>query len=467
MNSRLLKCIIVIAVGVGIWLIPAPVGVKQQAWNLFAFFVATILGLILQPFSMGIVCFSSLTFIALAKVLTPAQVLSGFGNGTIWLVVSAVLFSKAFVKTGLGRRIAYKIMETIGHKTLNIAYALAISDLIISPATPSVTARSGGVIFPIGKSVAEAFGSYPGETSKKMGAFLIQSVTHVSMVTSTVFLTAQAGNVLVAALAAKVLNYNIDWMLWFKAAIVPSMVLFLITPMILYKFYSPEIKETPAAKEIAQKELEKMGPMKQSEKILSGTFILALALWATSQWTKVDATIVGMLGISIMLLTQVLTWEDVITEKTAWDTLVWMGSIIALAGFLNSLGFIGWFSKLISASLTGYEWTTVLMLVLIIHMYTQYAFAGLSAHVTAFFPALAAVAIAAGAPVPITVISLGMMSSLCGCLTQYASGPSPIFFGAGYTDVKTWWKIGFFMSLLHITVLLGVGLPWWKFIGLW
>lgn len=467
MSSRLLKCLAVIAVGLGIWIIPVPTGLNSQAWNLFAFFVATILGLILQPFSMGIVCFASLTFIALAKVLTPAQVLSGFGNGTIWLVVSAVLFSKAFVKTGLGRRIAYLIMQSIGHKTLNIAYALAISDLIIAPATPSVTARSGGVIFPIGKSVAEAFNSYPGESSRKIGAYLIQSVTHVSMVTSTVFLTAQAGNVLVAALSAKVLNYNIDWMLWFKAAIVPSMVLFWAIPFILYKFYPPEIKETPAAKNIAKVELDKMGPMKTSEKILACTFILALALWATSQWTKVDATIVGMFGITIMLLTQVLTWEDVITEKTAWDTLVWMGSIIALAGFLNTLGFIPWFSKIIGDSLGTYSWTTVLILVLIIHMYTQYAFAGLSAHVTAFFPALATVAISAGAPVPITVISLGMMSSLCGCLTQYASGPSPIFFGAGYTDVKTWWKIGFLISLLHIAVLLGIGLPWWKFIGLW
>lgn len=467
MNPRLWKSILLVSVGIAIWSIPVPEGLTPQAWKLFAFFVSTILGLILQPFPMGIVCFISLTLIALSKVLTPAQVLSGFSNGTIWLVVAAVLFSKAFVKTGLGRRIAYLIMKAIGTKTIYIAYALAISDLIIAPATPSVTARSGGVVFPIAKSVAEAFGSYPGATARKMGSFLIQSVTHVSMVTSTTFLTAQAGNVLIGALAAKVLNYNIDWMLWFKAAIVPSMTLFLLVPLVLYKFYPPEIKETPKAKEIAQTELDNMGAMKVEEKILFCTFILALFLWATAQWTKVDATIVGMFGVSIMLAGGVLSWDDVIGEKSAWDTLVWMGSIIALAGFLNSLGFIAWFSKIISTSLAGYSWHIVLVLILIIHMYTQYAFAGLSAHVTAFFPALAAVGIAAGAPVPITVISLGMVSSLCGCLTHYASGPSPIFFGSNYTDVKTWWKIGFLISLMHITILLVVGGVWWKIIGLW
>jgi divalent anion:Na+ symporter, DASS family len=421
----------------------------------------------LQPLPMGVTCFVSITFTALVGVLQPAQVLSGFGNLTIWLIVSAFLFSRGFIKTGLGRRIAFMIMRAIGHRTINLAYALAISDLIISPATPSVTARSGGIIFPIAKSLAVAFDSEPGVTSRRMGAFLIQSVTHVSMVTSSLFLTSQAGNTLVAALAAKTLNYEIDWLLWFKASVVPGMISLALVPYLIYKFYPPEIKETPEAKRIAQRELEQMGPVKTSEKILMFVFISSLVLWATGQWTKIDPTVVGMIGVSIMLVGNVLDWQDMIGEKSAWDTMIWMGSIITLAGFLNSLGFIAWFSKIVGGAIVGLSWTFALALILVIYMYTQYAFAGLSAHVTALFPALAAVAIATGAPVAITVLSLGFVSSLCGCLTHYASGPSPIFFGAGYTDVKTWWKIGFWMSLLHLLIWGGVGAIWWKVIGLW
>lgn len=467
MNAKLIKGIAVLAVGAIIWFLPVPAGLKPEAWRLFAIFAATILGLILQPLPMGIVCFVSLTIAAVLKVLTPAQVLSGFGNTTIWLIVSAFLFSRAFINTGLGRRIAFIIMHAIGHRTLNLAYALAISDLIISPATPSVTARSGGIIFPIAKSLAVAFGSEPGEGSKKMGAFLIQSVTHVSMVTSAMFMTSQAGNTLVVALAQKTLNYQVDWLLWIKASIVPGAISLLLVPYLLYRFYPPEIKETPEAKLIAKKELEQLGPMKTSEKILTFVFISSLLLWATGQWTKIDPTVVGMIGVSIMLVGNVLDWQDVVGEKGAWDTLVWMGSIIALAGFLNSFGFIAWFSKIVGASLVGYSWTVALLLIMILYMYTQYAFAGLSAHVTALFPALAAVAIATGAPVAMTVLSLGFISSLCGCLTHYASGPSPIFFGAGYTDVKTWWKIGFWISLVHMVIWVGVGSIWWKVLGLW
>lgn len=467
MNNTLVRWGLVVLAGAAIWLAPVPVGVKPQAWHLFAIFVSTILGFILQPAPMGIVAFLAVMFTAIVGVLTPAQVLSGFSNSTIWLIVSAFLFSRGFIKTGLGRRIAYVIMEAIGHRTLNLAYALALSDLIISPATPSVTARSGGIIFPIARSLATAFDSEPNAGPRRMGAYLIQSVTHVSMVTSSMFLTSQAGNPLVAALALKTLNYQVDWMMWFVAAVVPGVISLLFIPYFLYKIYPPEITETPEAKTIAREELAKMGPMTLHEKVLSFVFVLSLLLWATGQWTGVDATVVGMLGVSIMLVAKVLDWQDVLAEKSAWDTMIWMGSTIALAGFLNTLGFIPWFSKSVSASLGGFPWTITMGLILLLYMYSQYAFAGLSAHVTAMFPALAAVAIAAGAPPAVAVLSMGFVSSLCGCLTHYASGPSPIFFGAGYTELKPWWRIGFLVSLAHIVIWIGIGSIWWKIIGLW
>lgn len=467
MSNTLVRWGLVVLAGAIIWIMPVPVGVKPQAWHLFAIFVSTILGFILQPAPMGIVAFLAVMFTAIVGVLTPAQVLSGFSNSTIWLIVSAFLFSRGFIKTGLGRRIAYVIMEAIGHRTLNLAYALALSDLIISPATPSVTARSGGIIFPIARSLATAFDSEPNAGPRRMGAYLIQSVTHVSMVTSSMFLTSQAGNPLVAALALKTLNFQVDWMMWATAAVVPGVISLLFIPYFLYKIYPPEITETPQAKTIARQELAQMGPMTRHEKVLSFVFVMSLLLWATGQWTGLDATIVGMLGVCVMLVAGVLEWQDVLAEKSAWDTMIWMGSTIALAGFLNTLGFIPWFSKSVSASLGGFPWTTTLGLILLLYMYSQYAFAGLSAHVTAMFPALAAVAIAAGAPPTVTVLSMGFVSSLCGCLTHYASGPSPIFFGAGYTELKPWWRIGFLVSLTHMVIWIGIGAIWWKVIGLW
>lgn len=467
MNKNLRNGLIVVAVGAAIWLSPVPAGVKADAWHLLAVFVATIIGFILQPMPIGAVALVSITLTALLGVLKPADVLSGFSNGTIWLIVSAFLFAKGFIKTGLGRRIAYTIMQAIGDSTLKLSYAMVLSDLVIAPATPSNTARAGGIIFPIVKSLSLAFDSEPGPTARRMGAFLMKTSFQGNAVTAAMFMTACAPNPLIVELARKTINVELSWGLWALAALVPGLVSLALIPLILYKLYPPEVTKTPEAKIFAANELTRMGPMSYGEKVVGGVFLLALALWATSMWTKLDATVIAMLGVSLMLVSGALEWKDVIEEKGAWDTMIWMGSLIALAGALAKLGLIGWFAKAVGASIAGIPWTTALLLLLVVYMYSHYGFASLAAHVTAMYAAFAAVAVAAGAPAYLTALAFAYVSNLFAGLTHYATGPAPIFFGAGYIDQATWWKLGFILSVVNMVVWIGLGSMWWKVLGLW
>jgi divalent anion:Na+ symporter, DASS family len=50
-----------------------------------------------------------------------------------------------------------------------------ITDLILSPAVPSVTARCGGIMFPIVRGLASSLGSEPNTeaSSKIIGAYLV------------------------------------------------------------------------------------------------------------------------------------------------------------------------------------------------------------------------------------------------------------------------------------------------------
>lgn len=465
--SNLVKGLIVLLVGVVIWFLPVPAGLKPQAWHLFAIFVATILGFILQPLPIGSVAFIAITITALTNTLKPAEALSGFSDGTIWLIVSAFLFAKGFIKTGLGRRIAYGLIKAIGDSTLKLGYTLALSDLIISPATPSNTARAGGIMFPIVKSLSSAFDSEPGSTSRRVGAFLMQSTYQANAITSAMFMTAMAGNPLIANLAKSTLKIDITWGTWALAAIVPGIASLIVVPYFLYKFYPPELKKTPEAKGIAAEELKKMGSMSYGEKVVAGVFVLALALWSTSDFTKINATVVAMLAVSIMLISKVLEWKDVLDEKGAWDTLIWMGSLVGLASFLSTLGFIPWFAKAVSAMLVGIPWIQAFAVLLVVYMYAHYGFASLTAHITAMYAAFAAVAVSAGAPAYLVALALGFMSNLCMSLTHYAAGPAPIYFGAGYVDQGTWWKLGFMVSVINMIIWVGLGGFWWKVLGLW
>ena len=467
-KSNFQKGIFTVLVGIVLWFMPVPAGLKPQAWHMFAIFVATIIGFILHPIPIGGVALIAVGLSGFLKVLKPAEALSGFGNATIWLIVGAYMFAKGFIKTGLGRRIAYVIMSKIATSSLKLGYSLAITDFIISPATPSNTARGGGILYPIVRSLCTAFQSEPDDgTRKKIGNYLMLSTFECDCITSSLFLTSVAPNLLVAKLAKDVTGLEITWGTYALATILPGIIALIITPYLVYKLATPELTQTPEAPELAKDELRKMGPMSGAETTVLIAFLAALAMWATTSFTGLNATMIALVCIGFMLVRSALEWNDIITEKGAWDTLVWMGGLMSLATGLAKLGFIKWLAGGIAGSLKGIDPMTTLIILCLINMYVHYAFASLSAHVSAVYAAFLAVAVAAGAPPMLSAIALGVETGIMGCLTHYATGPSPIYFGSGYITQPEWWKVGFICSILFLICFLGIGSMWWKVIGLW
>ncbi len=259
-RGRMIRGILVVLVGVIIWFLPVPVGVKKEAWHLLAIFVAAIFGLILSPLPMGAVVIMGVVMTLITGVLKIGPALSGFANSTVWLIVAAFLVARGFIITGLGTRIAYMFIRAFGKKTLGLAYAIAASDLVLSPATPSNTARAGGIIYPIVRSLCSTFGSEPGETARKIGAYLMKVEFQTTVITSVLFMTAMAPNPLMVELASKTANVTLSWGRWALIASVPGFLAFLILPYFLYKIFPPEIKETPQARRWPTENCRKWGP---------------------------------------------------------------------------------------------------------------------------------------------------------------------------------------------------------------
>jgi DASS family divalent anion:Na+ symporter len=467
-KKKWINLIISAAIGAAFFLIPAPAGLELPAWHIFGIFIATIYALITKPLPMGSVSMIAITALVLTKTLKMAQALSGFSNTTIWLIVMAFFISRGIIKTGLGERIAYILVGRFGKKTLGLAYSLVISDCILSPAMPSNTARPPGVLAPIVKSLCMAFDSDPARgTENRMGAYLYTTVFQCDMICSAMFMTAMAANPMCVSIAAEILGINISWGGWFLAALVPGLVSLVLIPLIVLKTNPPEIKNTPEASEISSAHLQQMGPLKQGEKIMIGVFFLLLGLWIFGSSIGIDATAAAFVGFSVLLITEVLSWEDVKNEKGAWDTLVWFSALVMMASFLNSLGFIPWFSELMADSVAGLSWLVAFMVLAVIFFYSHYLFASATAHVSAMYGAFIAVMVRAGAPAMISALLLGFISNLFGCLTHYGAGPAPVFFGGGYVSQSKWWVTGFIISLVDMVIWGGLGMLWWKVLGLW
>jgi DASS family divalent anion:Na+ symporter len=472
-----LPLLITLGVGIAIWLIPPPQVAADalpqganlaKAWHLLAIFVATIVGIIVKPLPMGAVAMLGVTATALTGTLTIADALSGFQDTTIWLIVLAFFIARGFIKTGLGSRIAYQFVRLLGSKTLGLGYGLIATDLVLAPAIPSNTARAGGVVFPILKALSLAYGSRPDDgTARKMGAFLTVAAFQGTIVTSAMFLTAMAANPLAAKLAGE-MGIAISWTGWATAAIVPGLVSLLVVPYLLYKLYAPEITSTPAAAQMAKEELARMGPMKADEWMMLGTFALLLVLWIFGpQLGGLNATTAALIGLGALLLLGVLAWKDVQEETGAWDTLVWFAALVMMAGFLNKLGLVPWFSKAVGDSLGGVPWTYAFLALSLVYLYSHYLFASNTAHVGAMYAAFLGVSVAVGTPPLLAALVLAFFSNLMSSMTHYGTGPAPVLFGSGYVDIGTWWKLGLLVSAVNVVIWLVLGGLWWKILGLW
>ncbi|MGL1114277.1 anion permease [Vibrio vulnificus] len=467
MNSTNLKLLSLFVLGSVLWFLPVPDGLTEQAWQMMVIFVTTVLSLILAPLPLGAMALLGLTAATLLGVLPIKTALNGFAHPTIWMIAAAFFISRGFITTGFSRRVGYWFISKLGHNSLGLAYGLVLTDLLFAPATPSTTARCGGIIAPLFRSVASAYDSDPEKgTQNRIGAFLVQCIFQCNAITCAMFLTSMAGNPL-AANFAKEQGVEITWAGWAATAIVPGLLCLFLIPLAMYLFFPPELKKTPEMRAIAKEKLQQMGAMTRDEIMVCATFIGMVTLWVLGPTLGIHATVTALIGLVFLLLSRTITWDAVLSEKEAWHTITWFAVLIMMASELNKLGFIKWFSNGIGESLSGFGWATTIILLLLVYYYSHYLMASAMAHISAMYSAFLAIAISAGAPPMLAAIVLGIFSNLYMSTTHYSSGPAPILFGAGFHSLQNWWKIGFVFSLIVIPIFIFVGGMWWKVLGLW
>jgi DASS family divalent anion:Na+ symporter len=245
-----------IAIGLVIYFLPVPDGVDARGMHMLGIFVATIVALVLQPLPTAAVAIIGLTASMLTGAMSASkEAFTGLGSSSIWLIVAAFFIATGFVKTGLGHRIALMFLTRLGSSSLGIAYGLAATDLVLAPATPSNTARLGGILFPVITSISDVQGSTPktDESRLRLGAYLAVTANNVNAVTSAMFLTAMAGGPICVELAAKS-GITLDWGQWALGGIVPGIVALLLIPRVVQAVFPAH------AQEDARGQAERQGP---------------------------------------------------------------------------------------------------------------------------------------------------------------------------------------------------------------
>ncbi|MGH9584994.1 MAG: anion permease, partial [Bryobacteraceae bacterium] len=168
----------------------------------------------------------------------------------------------------------------------------------------------------------------------------------------------------------------------------------------------PGLRDTQAARIHAQRELKTMGRFTGRERRLVVIMFAVMAGWISSPWHHVPNAFVALGGVTAILVSRVLAWNDLLGERKAWDALI---------------------------------------LLVLAYLYIHYGFASMTAQITALYPGFLTAALVSGASPLLAALALAFFSNLNAGLTHYGTGAAPVYFGVGYVKQTVWWKIGLLM----------------------
>ncbi len=461
MTSQKIKMMAPLSVLLVFWFLPAPQGLSVQAWHFLAVFMAVVIGLIVEPVPAALVGFTGVSLVAcLGLVGNSSQsikwALYGFSNSVIWLIFAAFMFALGYKKTGLGKRISLVMIKYMGKHSLGLGYAVALSDLVLAPFMPSNTARSAGTIYPVASNIPLVFNSTPENEPRKLGAYICWVAIAATSVTSSMFLTALAPNLLAVDMIAKGTGHSVSWTAW-AAIMLPLMIpLFLLTPWLAYVLYPPTQKKSPEAPAWAVKELEKLGKISGKEILMALFALAALILWIFGGKIGIHSTTAAISVVALMVLFDVITWDDVISNKAAFNVLIWFATLVAMAAGLNDVGILEWIGKNSQTYLAALSPAMLIMAMLAMFFLLHYFFASTTAHTTALMPIFMAIAAKLITPeqlIPFSILLAGSLGVM-GIITPYATGPAPMWYGAGFIPQGRWWALGAVFGLLYLGVIL-------------
>lgn len=477
-QSRWWRAAVPLAVIAVLALLPAPAGLEEHTWRYFAIFAGVIAALVLEPLpnpAVGIIGVTAVALLAQWTLFAPAELakpgfnpaaeaikwgLSGFANGTVWLVGGAFMFALGYKKTGLGRRVALVLVRGLGRNTLLLGYATTIADTILAPFTPSNTARSAGTIFPVVVNLPPIYDCKPHDPSaRKIGAYILWTTFAASCVTSSLFMTACAPNFLALEFIRKIAHVEISYRQWMAASAPFALPLLVALPALVYVIYPPALKRSPEVSAWAAEELKKIGGITRKELTLAALVLLAIALWVFGG-DYVDATTAALIVVSLMLITRVVTWDDMAKNDSAWTTIVLLATLVTLADGLARAGFIKWFATSVATSVGGLPPTAMILILVAVYFFSHYMFASLTAHTTALLPVLLAVGLAIpGLPADKLALALALTTGIMGVITPYATGAALPYYNSGYISPPEFWRLGGVFGVIFLAALLAIGVP--------
>lgn len=289
-----------------------------------------------------------------------------FPTTTMWIIIGGLGLGAAATKTGLIKRIAYKIMSLFPANFSGQVLALMTAGAIISPMIPSAHPKNA-MSAPIAKGLSDALG-YKNKTKESSGIFLAAMWGFYVLEAS--FLSATAQNYAFKGLLPTKYQGVLSWGKWFLMML-PWTIIILIGGYLLINFLFKPKNDKTVSKDFIKKQLNDLGPMSRDEKLTAGVLIVTIIFWILeSSLPTIPSAVSALVALSVLISAGVLDSNDIKT-RISWNTVIFVGTVMSMGNVMQTVHLTNWLRDILKpviTPVTGNIWLAVIILPILLYL---------------------------------------------------------------------------------------------------
>ena len=448
-----------------VWFAPLPAGLSLAGKKALVLFSGVFVLYLTEAMPLPVTSLAVVPIAVLTGTVKLKDALDGFASSSVYLLLGAFILAAAMVKTKLAERITYVILSKIGDSTRNITLGVMLANVCLAFLVPSSTARTA-ILMPVCISILDIFKA---EGRSKFAVGLLLTLAFTNATIGAGILTATVPNPVTIDFIIKAGGPAISYMEWLIYGFPPALLMTIITWWYIQWIYKPERDHIPGGKEYIARKLTEFGSMSSAEWRALTVFVITVALWATGQWTKIDATTACLVGVILLFLPKfgVLDWADA-NKGVSWQIVLVCGGGIAMGDILMKTGAAKWLAVTIFKMLGLHGLSTLLLLIVVMFIiqYLHIFFVGTTAMATAFLPIILAMASTANLPPAVLALPAGMIIGGYPLLMFYNTLPNILIYGTNKLRIEDFPRVGIVLCAIACILYAVCAATYWRWMGL-
>ena len=334
MKRKIIGAAASILIALVVLLLPTPQGLDPAGHRALAVIVLAVGFWATDVLASGITAVGALGLL-LAFKIPAATALAGFSSSAFWILISVLFFGRAMEKTGLAKRISYRILLIFRPTYNGIVFAFLVIGVILAFGIPSMTVRTA-IMIPIAWAIVQAL-ELP--LPSRGSALIILSTFQMAVLPGCAILTGALWGPYLTGLYNS-LKIPLTWLGYAKVMAVPTLILCVLVLIVNRLALAPG-SAAPTTREIVREQYRKLGRMSRAEKWTALVIGLSVLAWITQPLHKVPAEAIGMIALTLLFAAKVLEPAEIGTG-ISWNLALFVGGVLSLSAVITAFKISAW-----------------------------------------------------------------------------------------------------------------------------